>query len=166
MPSPISLSKILQAQNNIKPIVHKTPLYYSKSLSEMFDKNIYLKLECFQPINVFKIRGAYNKIIHLSDKEKQMLDHLGITNTTSIGSSLKVTQISSGMADVYLTTTNKMQQWDTCASNCLVSEAGGKMTDIFGNELVYNTENVNHQNGLLATNGFVHDIATAKISEL
>ena len=95
-----------------------------------------------------------------------MLDHLGITNTTSIGSSLKVTQISSGMADVYLTTTNKMQQWDTCASNCLVSEAGGKMTDIFGNELVYNTENVNHQNGLLATNGFVHDIATAKISEL
>ena len=103
---------------------------------------------------------------HLSDKEKQMLDHLGITNTTSIGSSLKVTQISSGMADVYLTTTNKMKQWDTCASNCLVSEAGGKMTDIFGNELVYNTENVNHQNGLLATNGFVHDIATAKISEL
>ena len=103
---------------------------------------------------------------HLSDKEKQMLDHLGITNTTSIGSSLKVTQISSGMADVYLTTTNKMKQWDTCASNCLVSEAGGKMTDIFGNELVYNTENVNHQNGLLATNGFIHDITTAKISEL
>ena len=103
---------------------------------------------------------------HLSDKERQMLAHLGITNTTSIGSSLKVTQISSGMADVYLTTTNKMQQWDTCASNCLVSEAGGKMTDIFGNKLVYNTENVNHQNGLLATNGFVHDIATAKISEL
>ncbi len=71
MSSPISLSTILKAQNNIKPIVHKTPLYHSKSLSEMFDKTIYLKLECFQPINVFKIRGAYNKIIHLSDREKK-----------------------------------------------------------------------------------------------
>ena len=71
MSSPISLSNILQAQNNIKPIVHKTPLYHSKSLSEMFDKTIYLKLECFQPINVFKIRGAYNKVIHLSDREKK-----------------------------------------------------------------------------------------------
>lgn len=103
---------------------------------------------------------------HLSDKERQMLAHLGITNTTSIGSSLKVTQISSGVADVYLTTTNKMQQWDTCASNCLVSEAGGKMTDVFGNDLIYNTENVSHQNGLLTTNGFVHDTAVRKISEL
>ena len=36
-----------------------------------------------------------------------------------------------------LTTTNKMKQWDTCASNCIISEAGGKMTDISGNELSY-----------------------------
>ena len=73
MSSPIPLSKILQAQNNTKPIVYKTPLYYSKSLSEMFDKTIYLKLECFQPINVFKIRGAYNKIIHLLDNNPNLL---------------------------------------------------------------------------------------------
>ena len=79
-----------------------------------------------------------------------------ISVVTSIGSSLKVTEIASGDAEIYLTTTNKMKQWDTCASNCIISEAGGKMTDISGKELSYNTETVSHENGILVTNGFVH----------
>ena len=103
---------------------------------------------------------------HLSDREKKILDHLKITHTASIGSSLKVTEISSGMADVYLTTTNKMKQWDTCASFCIISEAGGRITDVAGNELVYNTDIVNHENGLLVTNGFVHNEVVSKISAL
>ena len=49
-----------------------------------------------------------------------------------------------------------MKQWDTCASNCIISEAGGKMTDILGKEMAYNTELVYHENGILVTNGFVH----------
>ena len=103
---------------------------------------------------------------HLSDKEKKMLDHLKIKNTASIGSSLKVMEIASGRADIYLTRTNKMKQWDTAASHCIISEAGGKMTDVSGNELVYNTELVNHENGLLVTNEFIHENVVSKISEL
>ena len=103
---------------------------------------------------------------HLSGKEKKILDHLGITNTATVGSTLKVMEISSGRGDVYLTTTNKMSQWDTCASWCVISEAGGKMTDISGNDLIYNTEIVKHENGLLVTNGFIHDVVISKISEL
>ena len=75
-------------------------------------------------------------------------------------------EISSGRGDAYLTTTNKMSQWDTCASWCVISEAGGKMTDISGNDLIYNTEIVKHENGLLVTNGFIHDMVISKISEL
>ncbi len=103
---------------------------------------------------------------HLSGKESQILDHLGITNTATIGSTLKVMEISSGRGDVYLTTTNKMHQWDTCASWCVISEAGGKMTDMSGNELVYNTDSVNHENGLLVTNGSIHKMVVLRISEL
>ena len=103
---------------------------------------------------------------HLSDKEKKMLDHLKIKNTASIGSSLKVMEIASGRADIYLTSTNKMKQWDTAASHCIISEAGGKMTDISGNNLVYNTESVNHENGLLVTNGSIHEEVVSKISKL
>ena len=40
----------------------RTPLVDSPALSKRFGKEVYLKLECFQPIRVFKIRGAYNKI--------------------------------------------------------------------------------------------------------
>ena len=102
---------------------------------------------------------------HLSDKEKKMLEQLEIKNTANIGSSLKVMEIASGRADIYLTSTHKMKQWDTAASHCIISEAGGKMTDISGNDLVYNTESVNHENGLLVTNGIIHEEIVSKISE-
>jgi len=103
---------------------------------------------------------------HLSEKEKKLLDEMEISVVTNIGSSLKVTEIASGDAEIYLTTTNKMKQWDTCASNCIISEAGGKMTDISGNELLYNTELVNHENGILVTNGLIHQDALDVISKL
>ena len=103
---------------------------------------------------------------HLSEKEKKLLDEMEIAVVTSIGSSLKVTEIASGDAEIYLTTTNKMKQWDTCASNCIISEAGGKMTDMSGNDLAYNTEIVNHENGILVTNGLIHQDALDAISRL
>ena len=103
---------------------------------------------------------------HLSEKEKKLLDEMEISVVTSIGSSLKVTEIASGDAEIYLTTTNKMKQWDTCASNCKISEAGGKMTDISGKEMTYNTESVQHENGILVTNGLIHQDALDAISRL
>ena len=94
---------------------------------------------------------------HLSEKEKKFIKKIGIEDFTSIGSSLKVGKISSGEAEAYITTTNKMKEWDTAASYCIISEAGGKMTDMAGNELTYNNKNVYHQNGILVTNGLIHD---------
>jgi 3'(2'), 5'-bisphosphate nucleotidase len=103
---------------------------------------------------------------HLSEKERKLLDEMEISVVTSIGSSLKVTEIASGEAEIYLTTTNKMKQWDTCASNCIISEAGGKMTDISGKDFSYNTELVNHENGILVTNGLIHQDVLDAISRL
>jgi len=94
---------------------------------------------------------------HLSDKEKMFIEKLGIKNFTSIGSSLKVGKISSGEAEAYITTTNKMKEWDSAASYCIISEAGGKMTDMLGNDITYNNKIVNHQNGILVTNGLIHN---------
>lgn len=94
---------------------------------------------------------------HLSDTEKMFIKKLGIKNFTSIGSSLKVGKISSGEAEAYITTTNKMKEWDSAASYCIVNEAGGKMTDMYGNDILYNNEIVNHQNGILVTNGLIHE---------
>jgi threonine dehydratase len=40
-------------------------------LSALTDARIYLKLECYQPIRVFKVRGAANKILKLSTEERK-----------------------------------------------------------------------------------------------
>ena len=103
---------------------------------------------------------------HLSDKEKEFIRKLGIKNFTSIGSSLKVGKISSGEAEAYITTTNKMKEWDTAASYCIITEAGGKMTDMSGNQITYNNKNVYHQNGILVTNGLIHDKIVKEFKKL
>ena len=61
------------------------------------------------------------------------------------------------MAEFYFTSSNKIKQWDTCASYCLIKEAGGNITDVFNNDLKYNTEEVNHQNGIVITNKLIHN---------
>ena len=103
---------------------------------------------------------------HLSDREKSFIKKLGIEDFTSIGSSLKVGKISSGEAEAYITTTNKMKEWDSAASYCIISEAGGKMTDMLGNDITYNNKNVFHQNGILVTNGLIHDEIVREFKKL
>ena len=103
---------------------------------------------------------------HLTDKEKNFIKKLGIVNFTSIGSSLKVGKISSGEADAYITTTDKMKEWDSAASYCIVHEAGGKMTDMLGNDISYNNKDVYHHNGILVTNGLLHDKIVKEFKKL
>jgi len=69
--SPVDLTAIQQAGRRIAGFAYKTPLYYSPSLSKAVDADVYLKLECYQPIRVFKIRGAANKILQLSSEERK-----------------------------------------------------------------------------------------------
>ncbi|MBO0887538.1 threonine/serine dehydratase [Candidatus Bathyarchaeota archaeon] len=64
-----SIREIEAAAGRIDGVASRTPLVESPSLSRRFKREIYLKLECFQPIRVFKIRGAYNKICQLSSKQ-------------------------------------------------------------------------------------------------
>ena len=62
------LEDMVEAQKRIASVATITPLIESPNLSKMYSKEVYLKLECFQPIRVFKIRGAYNKISQVPDK--------------------------------------------------------------------------------------------------
>jgi 3'(2'), 5'-bisphosphate nucleotidase len=108
---------------------------------------------------------AVGSRFHLSESEKEFFRRLGVSSFESRGSSLKVAEICMGMADVYLTTSDKIKHWDTCASYCLVTEAGGRMTDMKGGQILYNTKDVNHRHGLLVSNGLVHDQIIKRYSE-
>ena len=59
-----------------------------------------------------------------------------------------------------------MKEWDSAASHCIISEAGGKMTDMNGNEITYNNEIVNHQNGILVTNSLIHNKIVEEFKKL
>jgi hypothetical protein len=43
-------------------------------------------------------------------------------------------------------------QWDTCAPDIILHEAGGRMTDIFNNALRYNAPEIRNVHGVLASN--------------
>ena len=69
--NPFGLTEIREAQESLKGILTPTPLQYAANLSDLFNAEVYLKLECFQPVKSFKIRGAYNKIYGLREQEKE-----------------------------------------------------------------------------------------------
>ena len=64
-----TIEDIRTAARRIDGVASETPLVESPSLSRILGREVYLKLECFQPIRVFKIRGAYNKISQLASKK-------------------------------------------------------------------------------------------------
>lgn len=121
-----------------------------------FENESWERLTVSKTSDIRKCRAVGSRF-HLSEEEKKFFKTLGVLSFESRGSSLKVAEICMGLADLYLTSSNKIKHWDTCASYCLITEAGGKMTDMLGQEIFYNTERINHENGLLVTNGLVHD---------
>ena len=67
----LNFKDISKAYETIKPIIRHTPLEKSKTFSKLTKENAYLKLENLQTTGSFKIRGAYNKIYNLTEKEKK-----------------------------------------------------------------------------------------------
>lgn len=65
-----NFQEIQKATQLLKNKIKRTPLEYSRTFSEMASCDVYLKLENFQTTGSFKVRGAYNKIHHLSAAEK------------------------------------------------------------------------------------------------
>jgi len=67
----LTFQEIQDAYEILKPVVKKTPLERSKTFSQILHTNVYLKQENLQTTGSFKIRGAYNKIYHLSKQERK-----------------------------------------------------------------------------------------------
>ncbi len=62
------VKKILAAP--VYELAVRTPLQPAPALSEALGNQVLLKREDLQPTFSFKIRGAYNKLVHLSEAQK------------------------------------------------------------------------------------------------
>lgn len=125
---------------------------------------VWKKLKVTSTTDIAALRAVISRN-HLSDKETSFLKALGIGNCVQRGGcGLKVVEVASGNAELYFSFTNRIKQWDTCAPNCIVIEAGGNMTDMRGEKLQYNFKALNHENGILVTNGNIHQQILTKAS--
>lgn len=66
----ISLQNVEEAKVKLDGVAYKTPLMKSLNLSDKYEANILLKREDLQLVRSYKLRGAYNKMYHLSDEQK------------------------------------------------------------------------------------------------
>ena len=66
----INLALIQKAARKIKHITCRTPLKKSINLSQQLNKNIFLKMETMQDTGAFKLRGAANSILNLTDQQR------------------------------------------------------------------------------------------------
>jgi threonine dehydratase len=56
--------------SRVYDVARETPLHAAPRLSERLDNEVLLKREDLQPIFSFKLRGAYNRIAHLTERER------------------------------------------------------------------------------------------------
>jgi len=61
---------LINIHKRIKPYIHNTPILTSKLIDEIAGTNIFFKCENFQRMGAFKIRGATNAIMQLSDEQR------------------------------------------------------------------------------------------------
>lgn len=75
-----------------------------------------------------------------------------IEKIIAIGSSYKAGLIAEGKADLCLKLEPVTKEWDTAPSDIIIKEAGGQITDIYGNLMSYNKADFINRNGFLITN--------------
>jgi len=66
----LTIESIKEAAARLSGRVHRTPVVTSRSFNEASGKEVFFKCENLQRAGAFKIRGATNKILSLSEEEK------------------------------------------------------------------------------------------------
>jgi 3'(2'), 5'-bisphosphate nucleotidase len=104
---------------------------------------------------------------HRSPRLDKVVRALGINEEVQRGSvGVKVGLIIERQCDLYVHLSPRTKQWDTCAPEVILREAGGRFTDLFGAPLRYNAPEVQNRNGIVASNGAAHGRVIEKLAPL
>jgi threonine dehydratase len=69
---PIGLTDIQEAATRLDPVVHHTPVFFSRTLNSLFGATVYFKCENLQRCGAFKFRGAMNALMQLGEAERRI----------------------------------------------------------------------------------------------
>jgi len=120
-----------------------------------------------QRINVSD-KSKLNKMVlvksryHPSEAIKRLVSKGLFASAKTYGSSLKGCMIAAGKADVYFRF-GPISEWDICAMNIIIDEAGGILTNLSNQKIQYNSEEPKIH-GFIVSNNRAHD-KLIKLSE-
>ncbi|MDX6531601.1 MAG: 3(2), 5-bisphosphate nucleotidase [Blastocatellia bacterium] len=104
---------------------------------------------------------------HRGPRMDQVVRALGFRKEMRRGSvGVKIGLIAEQQADLYMHLSPGTKQWDTCGPEAILAEAGGRLTDLFGQPIRYNGVRVDNRNGIVATNGAAHEMVIEKLKPL
>ncbi|MGI9106282.1 MAG: 3'(2'),5'-bisphosphate nucleotidase CysQ family protein [Pyrinomonadaceae bacterium] len=104
---------------------------------------------------------------HRSPRMDAVVGALGVTEEIRRGSvGIKTGLIAERQCDLYVHLSPRTKQWDSCAPEAILREAGGLLTDLWGEPLSYNTVDVQNRNGLVAANAASHPLIIARLAPL
>ena len=104
---------------------------------------------------------------HRSPRMNKVVQQFGFREEVQRGSvGIKIGLLVEQQCDVYIHLSSRTKEWDTCAPQLILTEAGGRLTDLFGRPLNYNQKDVNNRNGLVASNGASHELIIETLAPL
>ncbi|WP_299229520.1 threonine/serine dehydratase [uncultured Psychroserpens sp.] len=63
--------ELIECHSRVKPYIHNTPVLTSRLINKRIGADVFFKCENFQKAGAYKIRGATNAIMQLTDTQKQ-----------------------------------------------------------------------------------------------
>jgi 3'(2'), 5'-bisphosphate nucleotidase len=104
---------------------------------------------------------------HRSPGLERALAQLNPRELLVMGSAgLKGTLVASAEVEAYVAPGYAGQRWDACAADALVTAAGGKLTDTYGDPIDYRSASLSNDRGLIASNGRVHEALVRGFADL
>ncbi len=95
---------------------------------------------------------------HLSEEDAVHAKKMGLKNYVQAGSTgVKMCLIAQDEADLFFNTCVEMSEWDSCAPQIILTEAGGMVTGTDGKPLLYNKFEPKNEFGIVASNGILHE---------
>lgn len=104
---------------------------------------------------------------HRTPRLERALDALGALEVNAQGSAgLKGARVAEGSADAYVAPQYAGKLWDVCPTDVLVAAAGGRVSDARGLPLDYRGATLASDQGLVATNGRLHESILERLATL
>ena len=110
-------------------------------------------------LNLILSHGRQSPALH------SLLQRLGNPTWNRMNGSLKINEVARGEYTAFVSPReNPMNLWDLAATQVILEEAGGRLTDLSGRPLDYRAPHPRVDEGIIASNGVLHDAILARLA--